>query len=79
MPLLLHNQAGWAKAWVEVEVKARAHKLGLQGPEGVSTLSHLKLRLQINRLFRVHFDSLAYGQEHCLVMVHLIHSLFHHV
>ena len=26
-PLLLHNQAGWARSWVKVE--ARAHKLGL--------------------------------------------------
>ena len=42
-PLPLHNQVGWARAWVEVE--ARAHKLGLQGPGGVSMPSHLRPRL----------------------------------
>ena len=39
-PLLLHDQV---RAWVEV--KARAHKPGLQGPRGVSTPLHLKLSL----------------------------------
>ena len=30
-PLLLHDQARWARVWVgvEVEAEARAHKLGL--------------------------------------------------
>ena len=41
--LLLHNQVGWTKA--QVEVKARAHKSGLQGPKGLSTQSHLRLSL----------------------------------
>ena len=80
-PLLLHNQVGWSRAWVKVEVKieAKAHRLGLQGPKGVSTPSHLRLSLQISPLFKVHFYSLAYGQEYCLILVHLIHSLLHHV
>ena len=78
-PLLLHDQARWARAWVEVKVEDRAHKPGLQGPKGVSTSSHLRLSLQISWLFRVHFYSLAYGQEYCLILVHLIHSLLHHV
>ena len=60
-PILLHNQTGWARAWVEVEV--RAHKPGLQGPRGVSMPSHLRLSLHINRFFRVHFYFLAYGQS----------------
>ena len=77
-PLLLHNQVGWAKACVEVEVETRDHKLGLQGPRGVSTPSH-QLSLHIIRLFRVHFYSIAYGQEYCLILVHLIPLLLHHV
>ena len=44
--LLLHSQARWARAWVEVE--ARAHKLGLQGPKGMSKALHLRPSLQIN-------------------------------
>ena len=76
-PLILHNHAEWAKAWVEVKV--RAHKPGLQGPKGMSTPSHLRLSLQISRLFRVHFYYLAYGQEYCLILVHLILLLLHHV
>ena len=75
--LLLHKQVGWAKAWVEVRTKA--HKPGLQGPRGVSTPLHLRLSLQISELFRVLFYSFAYGQECCLILVHLIHSLMHHV
>ena len=76
-PLPLYDQARRAKAWVEVEDKA--HKLGLQGPRGVFMSSHLRLRLQISRLFRVHFCSFAYGQEYYLILMHLIHSLLHHV
>ena len=34
-------------------VKARAHKLGLQGSRGMSTPLHCRLRLHINQLFRV--------------------------
>ena len=75
MPLLLHNQAGWAKAWVRVEVEAKAQKQGLHGPRGLSTASNLKLSLHI----RVHFYSLTYGQEYCLILVHLIPLLLHHV
>ena len=45
-PLLLHDQARRDKAWVEVEVEDRAHKPGLQRPRGVSTPSHLRMRLQ---------------------------------
>ena len=75
--LLLHRQAGWARAWIEVE--DRAHRPGLQGPRGVSTPSHLKLTLQISRSFRVHFYSFAYGQEYCLILVHPIHSLLRYV
>ena len=78
-PLLLPKQAGWAKEWIEVEVEAKAYKTGLQGPRGVSTPLHLKLSLQISRSFRVHFYSFAYGKEYYLIMVHLIHSLLHHV
>ena len=77
MPLLLHDQARWAKAWVKVEVKA--HKPGLQGPRGVSKPSHLRLSLETSWSFKVRFYSLAYGQEYCLIMVHLIPSLLHHV
>ena len=73
MPLLFHNQVGWAKAWVEVE--ARAHRSGLWGPRGVSTLLHLRLSLQISQSFKVHSYSLAYEQGYCLILVHLIHSL----
>ena len=76
-PLLFHNQAGWAKAWVEV--KARDHKSALRGLRGVSTPSHLRLSLQISQSFRVHFYSFAYGQECCLILVHLIRSLLHYV
>ena len=76
-PLILHDQARWAKAWVEVE--ARAYKPGLQGPKGVSTQSHLRPSLQISRSFGVHFYSLAYGQEYCMILLHLIPSLLHHV
>ena len=77
IPLLLHNQARWAKAWVEVE--ARAHKPRLQGPKGVSMPSHLRSSLRTSRSFKVHFYSLPYGQEYCLIMVHLIPLLLHHV
>ena len=79
--LLFGGQATWAGAWVEVEGKGKgkAHKPGLQGSRGVSTPLHLRLSLQISGLFRVHFYSFAYGQECCLIMVHLIHSLLHHV
>ena len=76
-PLLLHNQDGWAKAWVEVEV--RAHKPRLQGPRGMPTLLHIRLSLLISQLFKVHFYSLTYGQEFCLILVHLILLLLHHV
>ena len=41
--LLLCRHDGWARAWVEV--KAMAHKPGLQEPRGLSTPSHLKLSL----------------------------------
>ena len=75
--LLLHNQARWARAWIEVN--ARAHKLGLQGPRDVSTSLHHRLSLQISRSFRVHFYSLAYGQEYYLILVHLIPLLLNHV
>ena len=44
-PLPLHNQVEWTRAWVEVE--ARAHKSGLQGPRGMPMPSHLELSLQI--------------------------------
>ena len=77
MPLLLQNQVGWARAWVEVE--AKAYKPGLQGQRGVFMPLHVRLSLQISRLFREHFYSLAYGQEYCLILLHLIHSLLHHV
>ena len=43
-PLLLHDQARQDNAWVEVE--DRALKPGLQRPRGVSTPSHLRMRLQ---------------------------------
>ena len=76
-PILLHNQARWAKVWGEVE--DRAHKLGLQGLRGVCKPLHLRLSFQISWLFRVHFYYLSYGQEYCLILVHLIHSLLHHV
>ena len=75
--LLLHDQDRWARAGVEVE--ARAHKPGLQGPRGVFTSSHLRPSLQISRSFRVHFYYLSYGQECCLILVHLIPLLLHHV
>ena len=38
-----------------------------------------RLRLQISRLFRVCFYSRAYGQEYCLILVHLIPLLLHYV
>ena len=66
------------RAWV-VEVEGRTHRPGLQGPKGVSMLSYLKLSFQISRLFKVLFYSFSYGQEYCLILVHLIHSLLHHV
>ena len=75
--LLCHRQAKEARAWVEVE--GRAHKPRLQGPRGVSTLLHLRLSLQISRLFRVLLYSLVYGQEYCLILVHLILLLMHHM
>ena len=74
--LLFCRRATWAKAWVEV--KDRALRLGLEGPRGVSMPSHLRLSLQISQSFKVHFYSFAYGQECCLILVHLIHSLPHH-
>ena len=77
MLLLLHDQARWARVWVEVE--ANAHKLRLQGLRGMSTPSHLGPSLQISQSFKVHFYYLAYGQEYCLIMVHLIPLLLHHV
>ena len=58
-PLLLHDQAGCTRAWVEVEV--RAHKPRLQGRKGMSKPLHLRLSLQISWLFKVHFLSFAYG------------------
>ena len=73
--LLLRRQAKGARAWVEVE--DRAHRPGLRGPRGVSTPLHLRLSLQINRLFNVPFYSIAYRQEYYLIPVHLIHSLLH--
>ena len=75
--LLLYSQARWARAGVEVEGKA--HKPGLQGPRGVFTPLHRRLRLQISRLFRVCFYSCSYRQEYCLILVHLIPLLLHHV
>ena len=62
-PLLLHDQARWARAWVEVEAVARAHKPGLQGPRGVPMPSHLRLSLKISRLFKVHLYYLSYGKS----------------
>ena len=62
-----------------IEVEAKAHKPRLQGPRGVSSPLHLRLSLQISRLFKVLFYSLVYGQEYCLIMVHLILLLLHHV
>ena len=73
--LPLHIQARWTRAGVEV--KAKAHKTGLQGPRGVSTSLHRRLSLQISVLFRVCFYSFAYGQECYLIMVHLILLLLH--
>ena len=75
--LLFRKRTTWAGAWVKVEDKA--HRPGLQGPKGVSTPSHLRLSLQIIWSFKVHFYSFASGQEYCLILVHLIHSLPHHV
>ena len=76
-PLLLHDLARQTKAWLEVE--DMAHKPGLKRPRGVSTPSYLKMRLQISRLFRVHFFSFAFRQEYYLIMVHHILLLLHHV
>ena len=45
--LLLHKHARKARAWVEV--KDRAYRSGLQGPKGVSTPLHHRLRLQISQ------------------------------
>ena len=73
--LLLRSLARWAKAGVE----AKAHKLGLQEPKGVSTPLHRRLRLQISRLFKVCFYSRVYRQEYCLILVHLISLLLHHM
>ena len=56
--LLLHIQAKGARACVEVE--DRVHRSGLQGPRGVSTPSHLRLRFQISRLFKVLFYSFSH-------------------
>ena len=55
------------------------HRLGLQGPRGVSTPLQLRLSLQISWLFRVLFYFIAYGQVCYFILVHLIHSLMHHV
>ena len=60
-------------------LRKRLTDLEFQRPRGVSTPSHLKLSLQISRSFRVHIYYFAYGQEYCLILVHLIHSLLHHV
>ena len=75
--LLLRSQARWARAGVEVE--AKAHKPGRQGPRGMSSPLHLMLSLQISWLFRVLFYSLVYGQEYYLILVHLILLLLHPV
>ena len=52
---LFHKQARKARAWVEVGYKA--HRPGLQGPKGVFTPLHLKLSLQISRIYKVCFYS----------------------
>ena len=48
--LLIHKQT---RVWVEVEGKV--HKLGLQGPMGMSTLLHRRLSQLISRLYRACF------------------------
>ena len=75
--LLLHRRAREARVWVEVE--DRAHKLGLQGPRGMSTSSYRRLSQRISRPYRVCFYYLAYGRGYYLIMVHRIPSLLHHV
>ena len=54
-----------------------AHRPRLQAHRGASTPLHRGPRLQISRLYRVCFYSRAYGQEYCLILVHLIHLLVH--
>ena len=49
--LLLHKHAREAKLWVKVE--DRAHGPRLQGPKGVSMLSHHRLSQLIDRLSSV--------------------------
>ena len=41
--LLFHRQAKEAKVWVEVGVRDKAHRPGLQGPKGVATSLHHRL------------------------------------
>ena len=64
-----------ARAWVEVEGKD--HRSGLRGPRGMFTPLHHRRSPQIRQLYRVCFYSRAYGQEYCLILVHLILLLLH--
>ena len=59
--------------------ETRGHKPRLQGPKGVSTPTHLKMRLLISQLFWVHLCSFNYRQEYYLFLVHHILLLLHHV
>ena len=63
---VFHIQAREARAWVEVEYKA--HRPGLRGPKGVFTPLHLRLSLQISRIYKVCFYSRSYGQEYYLIL-----------
>ena len=75
--LLFHRQARDAK--ICVEARDSAHMPGIQGFKGVSTPLHHRLSLEINRLYRVCFCYLAFGQGYFFILVHRIHSSLHHV
>ena len=75
--LPLPRQAKGARVWAEVE--DMAHRLGHQGPRGVSNPSYHRPRLQISQLYRVWFCYLAYEQAYHLILVHRIHSSLHHL
>ena len=73
--LPLHRQAKGARLWVEA--KDGAHRQGRQGFKGVFMPSHHRQSPHSSHSYRVHFCSLAYGQEYYLILVHHIHSSLH--
>ena len=59
--------------------RPRLTRRDFKDPGGMVMPLHRILRLQISRLFKVCFYSCAYGQVYCLILVHLIPLLLHHV